>query len=87
MIFQQPAPQYRLSGLLAAHTSDVRSVCSDLSSSVFSTSRDNSAKHWARPKRRDDQTGGWQLQSTFNSTGWINACAWLEHPTDEQHPG
>lgn len=80
-------PEFRLSGLLDSHTNDVRSLCSDPHSTLFSTSRDKTARKWSRPRPQQDQSGGWQLQSTYNSTEWINASAWLGHPDDEEHPG
>ena len=80
-------PQFRLSGLLDAHTNDVRSLASDPNSTLFSTSRDKTARKWTRPKPQEDETSGWKLQSTYISSEWINASAWLGHPSDEAHPG
>lgn len=82
-----PTQQYRLSGLLSSHTNDVRSLASSPSSTLFSTSRDKTAKRWARKRPQDDQTGGWELQSTYSSSEWINASAWLGHPSNDDHPG
>lgn len=78
---------YRLSGLLESHMNDVRALASDPHSSLFSTSRDKTAKRWTRHSATDDQSGGWQLESTYTCSEWINSTAHLASLTDSSHPG
>ncbi|KAM0753914.1 WD40 repeat-like protein [Meredithblackwellia eburnea MCA 4105] len=86
------APQYQLSALLQGHTDDVRSLATDNSSTLFSASRDSTARVWkhSKPDGGGGTTGGWVQERLFEGyhTGFINSVTWWEGDSDKKdHPG
>lgn len=73
-------PPFRLSALLSGHSDDVRALSADESSStLFSSSRDGTARVWERRGPKEGRTGGWEEKRVFSAfhTGFVNAVAWL----------
>lgn len=61
------------------HTDDVRALVGSASSDLFSSSRDGTARRWAREGAREGQTGGWKQLETYREghEGFVNSVAWF----------
>lgn len=73
-----PPPAYHLSALISGHTDDVRAVCVDSSTRIYSGSRDATTRIW-EPATESEyvQVGEYQVDQ-----GFVNAVCWMKAPTN-----
>lgn len=63
-----------LSALLKGHSDDIRGLTSSSTSTLYSCSRDGTARSWKR-----GSTGDWEHKDTFiGHEGFVNSICWID---------